>query len=412
MPDLKLGCFKLPKLNLYSPQFQTDPYPVYDYYRAQEPVHWGNSQNPALPGCWYLFRYNEVLAGLKDPRLGRERPQFNVPTPDLFAVPDPDWLIYRDPPYHTGLRNWLRHALTPQLVEEFKPRLAEYALKLIQSFPPSGEVDFITQFAEKFPALALAGLFGFDCEKSEYFAKAAMFMLAPGWQNHRKLLKPEVAASRSRATLSRLLRDLIQERRVQPRSDLMSQLIATQQQFRAFDEAELTTNALLLLTTGYQVAVNLLGNGLLALLENPTQMQEWRANPALAAPAVEELLRYDSPLQMVDRWALEDLEIAGQKLQRGERIYLVLGAANRDPARFDQPHRLELNREKNLQLAFGAGIHTCLGANFVRVQAAIAFNALLDNLDNLGLAGPPPARQTNPNFRALQSLFINYIHIL
>lgn len=414
MPNLKLGCFKLPKLNLSSSQFQTNPYLVYDYYRASEPVHWGISQNPALSGCWYLFQFSDVLAGLKDPRLGRERPQTGLvlPSPDPLVGQNEDWLIYRDPPYHTGLRNWLRHTLTTQLIEEYKPRLEEYALNLIESFPPSGEVDFISQFAEKFPALALAGLLGFEPEKSEYFAKCSMFMLAPSWQARRNLVRPEVAASRSRNTLSHLLRDLIQKRRIEPRHDLMSHLIATQRQFRTFDEDELVSNALLLLITGYQVAVSLLGNGLLALLENPAQLDNWRSNLSLTETASEELLRYDSPLQMVDRWVLKDLEIGGQQLRCGDRVYLVLGAANRDPVRFSHPHRLELNREKNLHLAFGAGIHTCLGANFVRVQAAVAFNSLLKTLDSLRSAGTPPGRQSNPNFRALHSLFINYTPII
>src|SRR5690349_905457 len=139
MPEPAIGYFKLPKLNLASPYFQSDPYQVYQYYRASEPVHWGTSPNPSLPGCWYLFNYSHVLAALKDPRLGRERPPSDLP-PASFAVPDPDWLIYRDQPGHTGLRNWLKHALTSQLVEDFKPRLAEIALNLVESFPASGEV--------------------------------------------------------------------------------------------------------------------------------------------------------------------------------------------------------------------------------------------------------------------------------
>ena len=414
MPDPAIGNFKLPKLNLVAPHFQADPYQVYAYYRVQEPVHWGISQNVALPGCWYLFSYKAVLSGLKDPRLGRERPPTGTatPSPDPFAVLDPAWLIYRDPPGHTGLRNWLKHALTSQVVEDFKPRLEELALQLIQAFPASGEIDFMAQFAEKFPALALAGLLGFEPVKADYFAKCALFMLAPSWQNRRNFLKPEVAASRSQATLARLLRDLVQERRANPCSDLMSQLIATQQQWRTFDEAELVSNALLLLVTGYGVAVNLLGNGLLALLENQSQLADWQANPDLAESGVEELLRYDSPLQMVDRWALNDLEIEGQSIKKGERVYLVLGAANRDPTRFDQPDCLALRREKNPHLAFGAGLHTCLGANFVRVQAAVAFNILLKNLKNLYLAKSPPSRLHNPNYRGLHTLFLNYTPII
>lgn len=410
MPDLELGSFKLPRLNLASPQFQANPYRAYDIYRAREPVHWGISQNPNLPGCWYLFRYSDVLAGLKDPRLGRERPGPSLAnqSPDPFPVPNNDWLIYRDPPYHTGLRDWLKNALTQQLVEAFRPRLEDYALNLIGSFPPAGPVDFISQFAEKLPAVTLAGLLGFEPDKASFFARCAIFMLAPSWQINRSPFEQELAYSRAYATLSHLLRDLVAERKSVPRPDLMTRLIFTQQQFRAFDEAELVSNALLFLITGYHVAVNLLGNGWLALLEHPAQVEKWRAGILRPGPAVEELLRYESPLQMVDRWVLQDLEICGKNFRRGDRVYLILGAANRDPARFQQPGNLELDREKNIHLAFGAGLHTCLGANFVRLQAAVAFNLLLERLGNLETVGPPPSWQTNPNFRALNRLLFNY----
>jgi cytochrome P450 len=390
---------------------QASPYAVYGELLARDPIHRGGAPDPAQGTCWYFFRHEDVKAALKDPRFGRERPlaPLSGGEPDAADADhhDNDWLLYRDPPFHTTERAWLQEALDARLVAHAEPRIERLAHGLLARVPPSGVFDLQRGFAEKLPAAVLAELIGFDDPLAERFAEAVEQMLAPSLARRRPPFEHQVAAGRARAILARSLEHLLAERRLDLRSDLASALIDTQRRHPACGGRDLGRTLLFLVTTGYEVTVGLLGSGLFALLETPGLWGAARSGQIPVAAIVEEALRHESPLQMVDRWVLEDLVLDGKILRRGERVYLVLGAANRDPAHFSKPERLDVDRGARGHLAFGAGPHGCLGANLARTMARVAFTTLLGHASELQLGEPTARFYPDINFRVLQRLNVN-----
>jgi cytochrome P450 StaP len=394
-------------------RWQEDCPALYRRYREADPVHWGHSPNPSLPGCWYLFRHAEVEAALSDPRYGRERPGEGVSKPGAVAASrlspglvelDAGWMIHRDPPAHTASRRWLGQSLSVGLVDAFQSRLCSLTEDLISELPTVGPVDFMAQFAERLPARAMSELLGFDGPAAVGFAESVVSLLSSR--------RPAEDYSRGRASLAGQLSALIKARRRAPRADLVSRMLAVRREQQGDDNlglAELVSTCLFLLTTGYRVTVDLLGNGLLCLLSRPDEYGAVLAEPEMLPRAVQECLRFESPVQMVDRWVHEDMELCGKTLRTGQRVYLVLGAANRDPACFEEPDKLDFRRSEQHHLAVGAGTHFCLGARLARIQAEIAFRLLPRRLPGLKLNGTLPRWQLDASFRSLQLLSVCYL---
>jgi cytochrome P450 len=382
-------------------QFREDPYPLYQYLLNAAPVQWND-----VLGAWTLARYADVVASLTDPRFSADRTKegrADLPTEDQAAKS----MLVSDPPDHTRLRALVQKAFTPRMVEQLRPRIMAIVGELLERMAQhaaAGPIDLISELAYPLPVVVIAELLGVPAEdrvKFQEWSAVEAASLDP-------LVAPELANRlvEAREALHTYLRGIIAERRRQPRSDLISALVAVEERGDVLSEPELVIMCTLLLIAGHETTVNLIGNGMLALLRHPDQLAELRANPGLITSALEELLRYDSPVQMTGRIAIEPIQFDGHTVQVGEWVLPLLGAANHDPQQFAEPESLDLARKPNPHVAFGRGIHFCLGAPLARLEGQIAIGALVRRFPNLSLAGEP-VRRNQITLRRLQSLPIS-----
>jgi cytochrome P450 len=373
-------------------QFREDPYPLYRYLHAAAPVQWSD-----VLDAWTLARYADVVESLTNPRFSADR----------TAEVDEGYTIARsmlvsDPPDHTRLRALVQKAFTPRMIEQLRPRIGSIVRELIERIATrGGPFDIITDLAYPLPVVVIAELLGVPPEDRETFrdwSSALAASLDP-------LVSQELAqrATQARDGLHTYLRGIIAERRRAPRSDLISALVAVEERGEILGEPELVVMCTLLLIAGHETTVNLIGNGMLALTQHPEQYAQLRESPALIGTAVEELLRFDSPVQLTGRIAAEPLEIGGQHIEAGQWVLPLLGAANRDPQQFGEPDRLDLTRNPNPHVGFGRGIHFCLGAPLARLEGQLAIAALVQRFRHLDLAGSP-VRRDQITLRGLKSL--------
>jgi pimeloyl-[acyl-carrier protein] synthase len=386
--------------NPMDPEFVADPYPTYHRLRAEEPVH----HSPL--GFWVLTRYEDVVASLRDPRLIKEpiasfvAARFGAPLPAMGLS-----MLDRDPPDHTRLRSLVSKAFTPKVIEGLRPRIQQIVDGLLADAEAKGSMDLIEEFAYPIPVNVICEMLGVPVQDHEQFKGWSLdiargldlIMMGPDSE----LGQRSVAA---RHGLAEYFRGLIALRRVAPRADLLSALIAAEEAGDKLSENELLATCILILIAGHETTVNLIGNGTLALLRHPDQLRRLRENPALIGTAVEELLRYDGPVQRTARIPSEDLVIAGQKIPAGDMVMPFIGAADRDPAQFSEPDRLDITRAENRHIAFGLGIHFCLGAPLARVEGQIAINTLVRRFPKLALATDTPQFRQSLTLRGLQSL--------
>jgi cytochrome P450 len=312
------------------------------------------------------------------------------------------WMLLMNPPDHTRLRTLVTKAFTPRVVESLRPRIQEVVDQLLVAVQEAGAMDVIADLAYPLPVIVIAGMLGVPAEDRESFK---------GWSRDLArtldpIITPEVLTAGDEATVAFIdyFRALVAKRRKDPQDDLLSGLIAAEEQGDRLSEDELLATAVLLFGAGHETTMNLIGNGLLALLRNPHQFEKLRDDPSLAPSAVEEFLRYDGPVQMTARTALEDVEINGRTIAKGQQAVILLGAANRDPAQFADPDRLDLTRRDNRTLAFSHGIHYCLGAPLARVEAQIAINTLLRRLPALRLQTEELEWRETVTLRGLKAL--------
>jgi cytochrome P450 len=386
--------------NPMDPDFVADPYPTYHRLRVEEPVH----HSPL--GFWVLTRYEDVVASLRDPRLIKEpiasfvAARFGAPLPAMGLS-----MLDRDPPDHTRLRSLVSKAFTPKVIEGLRPRIQQIVDGLLADAEAKGSMDLIEEFAYPIPVNVICEMLGVPVEDHEQFKGWSLdiargldlIMMGPDSE----LGQRSVAA---RHGLAEYFHGLIALRRVAPRADLLSALIAAEEAGDKLSENELLATCILILIAGHETTVNLIGNGTLALLRHPDQLRRLRENPALIGTAVEELLRYDGPVQRTARIPSEDLVIAGQKIPAGDMVMPFIGAADRDPAQFPEPDRLDITRAENRHIAFGLGIHFCLGAPLARVEGQIAINTLVRRFPKLALATDTPQFRQSLTLRGLQSL--------
>jgi pimeloyl-[acyl-carrier protein] synthase len=386
--------------NPMDPEFVADPYPTYQRLRAEEPVH----HSPL--GFWVLTRYEDVVASLRDQRLIKEpiasfvAARFGMTVPAMGLS-----MLDRDPPDHTRLRSLVSKAFTPRVVEGLRPRIQEIVDGLLARGEAKGSIDLIEEFAYPIPVNVICEMLGVPVEDHEQFKGWSLdiargldlIMMGPDSE----LGKRSVAA---RHGLAEYFRGLIAQRRAAPRSDMLSGLIAAEEAGDKLSENELLATCILILIAGHETTVNLIGNGTLALLRHPDQLRRLRENPTLIGTAVEELLRFDGPVQRTARIPSEDIVIGGHKIPAGDMVMPFIGAADRDPAHFAEPDRLDLGRTENRHVAFGLGIHFCLGAPLARVEGQIALNTLVQRFPKLALATDTPEFRQSLTLRGLKSL--------
>jgi cytochrome P450 PksS len=379
-------------VNIASPAFKANPYPFYARLRAEAPAY----RVTIITGetAWLITRYDDVAAVLKDERFVKDTA--NALTPQQAA--DQHWarklfpglrrnLLNRDPPDHTRLRALVQTAFTPRLIEQMRDRIQALTDGLLDRARGRGRVDLIRDYALPLPATVIAEMLGVPAEDRHKFHRWSNAMLSAASSTW-ALLK---AVPNSWAFL-RYARQIIRQRRDRPGDDLVSALTQAEAAGDRLSEDELVAMVLLLLVAGHETTVNLIGNGTLALLEHPEQMDRLRANPALIRPAVEEILRYSSPVEIAtERYAREDVTVAGVTIRRGEMVLAGIASANRDERQFPRPDTFDLTREPNRHLAFGLGAHFCLGASLARLEGQIAINTLLRRAPGLRLAAAPAA---------------------
>ncbi|MFG3507548.1 cytochrome P450 [Streptomyces sp. NPDC047821] len=392
----------------WSPAFVADPYPAYAELRARGRVHWFEPTRQ-----WLVPRHADVSALLRDRRLGRTyRHRFTdedfgrTPPPaehEPFHTLNDHGMLDLEPPDHTRIRRLVSKAFTPRTVERLKPYVQRLAGELADALVAEGGGDLLTAVAEPLPVAVIAEMLGIpEPDRAPLRPWSAeicgMYELNPD---------EETAARAVRASVefSAYLRGLIAERRRSPGEDLISALIAAHDEGDRLTEQEMVSTCVLLLNAGHEATVNATVGGWWTLFRHPDQLAALRAGQVEVSTAVEELLRYDTPLQLFERWVLDDVEIDGTTVPRGSEIALLFGSANRDGAAFDRPDALDLSRRDNPHISFSAGIHYCIGAPLARIELAASMTALLRRAPALRLL-KEPERKPNVVIRGLEGLLV------
>ncbi len=383
----------LERLNPFLPEVIADPYSVYSHYRETDPVHWGIAANRQLSGAWYLFRYEDVMQVLEDRRFGREGHKVRddidtAPVPKAykgFSSMVSNWMVFRDPPNHTRLRLLVNKAFSPKTLENIRPAIVDIADGLLDRVGERVEIDLIDDFAFPLPVMVIAALLGVDPEDRFAFREWALALQHASASRLTPSVEVYEQAEAATQSFIEYFKNAIAKRHAQPRQDLITALAKARYEGDKLNDEEILATCIHLLTAGHETTINLIAKGTLALLRNPEQLLLLRSHPELMPTAVEELIRYDSPVQMLSRWAYEDVEIGGKLIRRGDSVGLILGSANRDPRRFDNPDLLNIQREDNKHCGFGGGIHFCLGSALARAEAQISLNILINRLPELRL---------------------------
>jgi pimeloyl-[acyl-carrier protein] synthase len=388
------------EFNPFLPEFHANPYPFYHRLRAADPVH----RTPM--GLWVLTRYDDVVSVLRDLRFGREG--FDQILTNVYGEGARS-MLFRDPPDHTRLRGLVSQAFTPRVIERMRSHIQEIVDRLLERVQTANAMDVIADLAYPLPVTVICEMLGVPTESHseirQWSADIARSVDAIGMPMDEEVVKRGRAAQQA---LLDYFRGLILERRQSPRDDLLSLLIAAEDQGDKLTEGELLITCNLLFVAGHETTVNLIGNGLLALLNHPAELAKLRADPTLLAGAVEELLRYDSPVQRTGRITNTDVELDGRKIPKGSFVVTAIGAANRDPAHFPDPDRLDITRRDNRHVAFGFGIHFCLGAPLARLEGQIAIGTLLRRMPGLRLATSTLEWRESSTLRGLKRLPVTF----
>jgi len=393
-----------PLFNPLSPEFIANPYPHYHQLRSVDPVH----RSPL--GFFVASRHEDVGFVLRDKRFGKDFVGRMTRRFGAQVMDEPvyrsmrHWMLQQDPPDHTRLRGLVVKAFTARRVEDMRPRIQQIVDATLDRVAPRGRMDLIADFAFRLPVVVICEMLGIPEDDQELFfagARTSGRLLDPV-----PLSRAEIdEANVDNLASAEYFHGLFELRRRQPGDDLTSQLVQAEEEGSKLSNEELTANIILLFGAGHETTVNLIGNGLLALLRNPDQLRLLRGDSSLIGNAIEEFLRYDSSVQLTGRVALEDVDVGGTRVPKGESILCLLGAANRDPAVYPDPDRLDIMRRNIRPSSFGGGIHFCLGAQLARLEGEIAIATLLRRFPSLRLDAPEHA-DWRPTFvlRGLQRL--------
>ena len=392
------------------PSFFNDPYEAYRVIRDACPVFFWEQY-----GFWCFSRHSDVSALLRDRRFGRQilhltsRAALGWADPPAYLKPFLDLerhsLLELEPPEHTRLRNLVNRAFVSRQVERLAPRIAELTNELIDGFAAQGSADLIEALAKPIPVIVIAELLGVPTRIWPRLLEWSHRMVA--MYQFDVTRATEEAAAAAALEFAEFLRAYIAERRRRPGEDLISHLIAALAESGKLSQDELIATCVLLLNAGHEATVHAIGNGLKALLEGSTAARSALATEATRSGLIEDLLRFDAPLHLFTRFVLEDLSFDDVDLKLGQRVGLLLGAANRDPERFPDPDRIEATRTPNPHVSFGAGVHFCIGAPLARLELAVVLPILLERLPNLEMIAPPRYRDSF-HFHGLEALWARW----
>jgi cytochrome P450 len=394
-------------VNIASSEFKANPYPFYARLRAESPVF--EVSLPDKQKVWLITRYDDVAATLKDERfiknrwnaLSKEQAAKQPWIPDMFK-PLMRNMLDLDAPDHTRLRALVQKVFIPRRIEEMRERVQTLSDQLLDAVQARGRMDIIRDYAQPVPTTIIAELLGVpvgDRHKFQRWSAALILAGASSWGVVKAI--PHVWS------FLRYVRRLVRARKADPRDDLLTALAQAKEAGDQLNEDEMLAMIVLLLVAGHETTVNLIGNGTLALLQHPDQLQRLRDDPSLIKAAVEELLRFDSPVESsTERFANEDVTLDGITIRRGEMAFAVIASANRDDRQFVSPDTLDLTREPNRHLSFGLGPHYCIGASLARLEGQIAINTLLRRLPEMHLTAPPASLRWRRGLvlRGLQAL--------
>ena len=386
-----------------SPAFREDPYPFYERFRGPSPLL------RVADTIWFALGHADVTALLRHPNLSTDESHAATEARRTKRDPNrPRSLLFMDPPDHTRLRGLVARAFTPRRVDDLRAATAMIAAELVDAMAARrGPIDLVQSFAYPLPVRVICALLGVPPEDEAIFTAWSRGIARSVDPSVLRTPAIDAAIDEARMGLRAYLGDLLAARRRAPGDDLLSALAAVDADGDRITSREVVALAQLLLVAGHETTVNLIGNGMLALLRAPDQLALLRRSPELVGPAVDEFLRFDGPVQITQRVVIKDMEVVGCPVKAGDEIMLVLGAANRDPAAFPEPHRLDVTRDARRHVAFGGGIHHCLGAALARMEGQIAFAALLDRFPRIELAGTPMRRPTF-TLRGLETLPVDF----
>lgn len=397
-------------VNITSATFKANPFPFYAQLRAEAPVF--PVTLPTKQRAWLVTRYDDVLSVLKDKRFAKDRRNAMTPeqlkkapwVPPMFKPLERNMLDL-DSPDHTRLRALVHKAFTPRLVEQMREQVQILANELLDKVEPKGSMDVIADFALPLPLTVIGRILGVPAQDNHKFHRWTKTLISGGTNRNLFVLIPSIMGFMA------YLRKLIKERRTRPQDDLITALARAKEGSDQLSEDEILAMVILLLIAGHETTVNLIGSGTLALLEHPDQLAKLQSEPARIKPAIEELLRFVCPVETAtERYASEDITIEGVTIPRGELVLAAIGSANRDANYFDDPDTLDITRENNKHLAFGQGVHYCLGAPLSRLEGQIAISTLIQRMPDLRLSIAPEQVRWRGGFvlRGLEALPVSF----
>jgi cytochrome P450 len=400
------------QFDLNSAEFLANPYPVYDRMRSDDPIHWS-----AENSYWLLTRYADIVSLIHSEQLSSNRivahsdrmpPAIKEEFRPFFTAVS-SWMLMVDPPDHTRLRGLVNKAFTPGVVANMQSLIQELVDDMLARVQAKRRMEVITDLANPLPAMVIAELLGVPRTDQQQFKDwsddiTRALSGIDSASSKEELFALYVIAQNSIVALSSYFKERVEELRLHPRQNLLSALAQAEEQGDRLTEDELFANCVLLMMAGHETTTNLIGNGILALLNNPEQKESLTLHPELIVSAVEELLRYDSPVQKMARIALADIDVDGKQIKQGQLVCFCFGAANRDPEHFPIPGQLDIARKPNRHLAFGHGLHYCVGAALARLEGQIAVNTVLRRLPGLRLETENPEWHRDFTLRGLKSL--------
>ena len=393
---------------VFSDKILQDPYPTYARMHEEGPLHYVDVGKWAV---WSIFSHSECSSIAKDPRLSAKRAQqMLLPLPFSRQAEFSElarmlglWLIFMDPPEHTRLRKLLNQGFSPAAVEGLRPQVEAIVDRMLKPFQHGSEVELMREFANPMPVRIISEMLGIPQELHDTFVNWSR-AIAAFRGNPNRTVEEARAAQDALVELTEFFRKTVAERRRNKGKDLISLLIDIEEEGEVLTEEELYAQCIALLFAGHETTRNLIGNGMYTLLRHPHKTAELREKPEGIRAAVEEILRYESPVQFTARVLKEDIEVCGQRIPKGWSILCMLGAANRDPKQFKEPDQLDLKRLNNQHLAFSAGPHFCIGSQLARLEGQIAILNLVQRFPDMKLTGPRPEWASTFGFRGLKSL--------
>jgi cytochrome P450 len=397
--------------SLFSEEIVQDPYPTYARLHEEGPIHY--VEVAGKWAVWSIFNHAECASIAKDARLSAKRAQqMLLPLPLSRQAEFSElarmlslWLIFMDPPEHSRLRKLLNKGFSAAAVEAMRPQVQVIVDQMLSPLKQGSEVDLMRELANPMPVQIILEMLGIPQDLRDIFVEWSR-AIAAFRGNPNRTVEEARAAQDALIALTEFFRKTVEERRRNKGNDLISLLIDIEEEGEVLTEEELYAQCIALLFAGHETTRNLIGNGMYTLLKNPDQTAELRTKPEMIRSAVEELLRYESPVQFTARVLKEDMEICGQEIRKGWTVQCMLGAANRDPKQFKLPDQLDLKRLNNQHLAFGAGVHACIGAQLARLEGQVAILNLVQRFPNMKLRGPRPEWAPTFGLRGLNSLSV------